>query len=157
MERERSLSSGAPCFPEPRAATACAANAISLPCHDATKNLSFRFAFRTVVRISNKPVQTPHAVEFQGEDRMARATTSKATATSAGTAPEKMAKGDSDDDRAALARRPEHIGRMKVGRPQNGAEYLESLRDGRVVFIYGERVADVTTHPAFRNTARMAA
>ena len=34
---------------------------------------------------------------------------------------------------------------------------MESLRDGREVFIYGERVKDVTTHPAFRNTARMVA
>jgi 4-hydroxyphenylacetate 3-monooxygenase len=39
-------------------------------------------------------------------------------------------------------------------RPFNGAEYLESLRDGREVYIYGERVADVTTHPAFRNASR---
>src|SRR5262245_951683 len=39
-------------------------------------------------------------------------------------------------------------------RPFTGAEYLESLRDGREVYIYGERVADVTQHPAFRNTAR---
>src|SRR5690606_20258348 len=42
-------------------------------------------------------------------------------------------------------------------RPYTGAEYLESLRDGREVWIYGERVKDVTTHPAFRNTARMVA
>src|SRR5919109_1424534 len=35
-----------------------------------------------------------------------------------------------------------------------GAEYLESLRDAREVYIYGERVKDVTTHPAFRNAAR---
>lgn len=35
-----------------------------------------------------------------------------------------------------------------------GAEFLESLRDGRNVWIYGERVDDVTTHPAFRNSAR---
>ncbi len=40
------------------------------------------------------------------------------------------------------------------GRPFNGKEYLESLRDGREVYIYGERVEDVTTHPAFRNSAR---
>src|SRR6516162_3848729 len=40
------------------------------------------------------------------------------------------------------------------GRPFTGAEYLQSLRDGREVYIYGERVADVTTHPAFRNAAR---
>jgi 4-hydroxyphenylacetate 3-monooxygenase len=32
------------------------------------------------------------------------------------------------------------------GRPFTGAEYLESLRDGREVYIYGERVKDVTTH-----------
>jgi 4-hydroxyphenylacetate 3-monooxygenase len=38
--------------------------------------------------------------------------------------------------------------------PLTSAEYLESLRDGREVYIYGERVADVTTHPAFRNAAR---
>ena len=42
-------------------------------------------------------------------------------------------------------------------RPFTGAEYLESLRDGREIWIYGERVKDVTTHPAFRNTARMIA
>ncbi|MBV1698861.1 MAG: Pyoverdin chromophore biosynthetic protein pvcC [Hyphomicrobiales bacterium] len=38
-------------------------------------------------------------------------------------------------------------------RPFTGAEFLESLRDGREVYIYGERVNDVTTHPAFRNSA----
>ena len=47
--------------------------------------------------------------------------------------------------------------RCKPAKPQTGAEYLESLRDGREVYIYGERVKDVTTHPAFRNTARMVA
>jgi 4-hydroxyphenylacetate 3-monooxygenase len=40
------------------------------------------------------------------------------------------------------------------GRPFTGAEYLASLRDGREVYAYGERVEDVTTHPAFRNAAR---
>lgn len=35
-----------------------------------------------------------------------------------------------------------------------GAEYLESLRDGRNVYVNGEKVPDVTTHPAFRNSAR---
>ncbi|MEA2230034.1 MAG: paerucumarin biosynthesis protein PvcC [Solirubrobacteraceae bacterium] len=38
--------------------------------------------------------------------------------------------------------------------PLTGDEYLESLRDAREVWIDGERVADVTTHPAFRNSAR---
>lgn len=41
--------------------------------------------------------------------------------------------------------------------PLNGAEYLDSLRDGRRVFIDGERVDDVTVHPAFRNAARSVA
>src|SRR3954467_2425643 len=41
-----------------------------------------------------------------------------------------------------------------TGRPFTGAEYLASLRDGREVYIDGERVADVTTHPAFRNSVR---
>ena len=49
------------------------------------------------------------------------------------------------------------IGKVAVTRPQTGAEYLASLQDGREVFIYGERVADVTVHPAFRNTAKMVA
>jgi 4-hydroxyphenylacetate 3-monooxygenase len=39
----------------------------------------------------------------------------------------------------------------------SGAEYLESLRDDRAVYLYGERVADVTSHPGFRNAARSVA
>ncbi len=35
-----------------------------------------------------------------------------------------------------------------------GEEYLESLRDARTVYIDGDRVDDVTIHPAFRNAAR---
>ena len=42
-------------------------------------------------------------------------------------------------------------------KPQTGDEYIESLRDDREVWIYGERVKDVTTHPAFRNSIRMVA
>ncbi len=41
--------------------------------------------------------------------------------------------------------------------PFTGAEYIESIRDGREIWIYGERVKDVTIHPAFRNTVRMIA
>ena len=33
----------------------------------------------------------------------------------------------------------------------------QSLRDGRAVYIDGELVADVTTHPAFRNAVQAAA
>ena len=37
---------------------------------------------------------------------------------------------------------------------RTGAEYLRSLKDGRRVFIDGERVKDVTEHPAFAQAAR---
>ncbi len=50
---------------------------------------------------------------------------------------------------------PQHPEAILEGkkRPFTGAEFLESLRDGREVYIYGERVKDVTEHPAFRNSA----
>src|ERR1700751_198545 len=41
--------------------------------------------------------------------------------------------------------------------PYTGKEFLESLNDGREVWIYGERVKNMAEHPAFRNTARMVA
>ena len=37
---------------------------------------------------------------------------------------------------------------------KTGKEYLEGLRDGRVVYIGGEKVEDVTTHPAFAESAK---
>jgi 4-hydroxyphenylacetate 3-monooxygenase len=37
---------------------------------------------------------------------------------------------------------------------RTGEEYLAALKDGREVWYDGERVKDVTTHVAFRNTAR---
>ncbi|ETK37179.1 4-hydroxyphenylacetate 3-hydroxylase family protein [Microbispora sp. ATCC PTA-5024] len=42
-------------------------------------------------------------------------------------------------------------------RPLTGAEYVDSLRDDREIYIYGERVRDVTSHPAFHNPVRMTA
>jgi len=36
---------------------------------------------------------------------------------------------------------------------RTGKEHLESLRDGRVVYIGSEKIDDVTRHPAFRNAA----
>src|SRR3954451_7692660 len=33
---------------------------------------------------------------------------------------------------------------------RTGDEYRESIRDGREIWIDGERVEDVTTHPAFK-------
>jgi 4-hydroxyphenylacetate 3-monooxygenase len=41
--------------------------------------------------------------------------------------------------------------------PYTGKEFLDSLDDGREVWIYGERVKNIAEHPAFRNTARMVA
>ena len=32
---------------------------------------------------------------------------------------------------------------------RSGAEYRESLQDGRTVFVAGERLADVTAYPPF--------
>src|SRR5580658_4657817 len=40
---------------------------------------------------------------------------------------------------------------------KTGADHIKSLQDGRTVYIDGERVADVTTHPAFRNAVASAA
>jgi aromatic ring hydroxylase len=48
----------------------------------------------------------------------------------------------------------------RTGSPSKGAGamdgrgYLESLRDGREVWLHGERIKDVTTHPAFANVAK---
>jgi len=40
---------------------------------------------------------------------------------------------------------------------RTGDEYLRSLNDGRQVFVDGDKVADVTRHPAFREAARSVA
>src|SRR5689334_12187061 len=40
-----------------------------------------------------------------------------------------------------------------VNEMMTAEEYLGSLVDGRSVYIYGEKVDDVTRHPAFRNSA----
>jgi 4-hydroxyphenylacetate 3-monooxygenase len=54
----------------------------------------------------------------------------------------------SDSDRASSR------GRRAGAGLRTGAEYLRALNDGRQVFVDGERVADVTAHPAFRAAAR---
>lgn len=46
----------------------------------------------------------------------------------------------------------DHIADRK--RPYTGEEYLQSLRDGREVYLDGQRVESVPDHPAFRNAAR---
>ena len=40
---------------------------------------------------------------------------------------------------------------------KTGRAHLDSLRDGRAVFLEGAAVADVTAHPAYRNAVRTAA
>ena len=40
---------------------------------------------------------------------------------------------------------------------KTGAQHLESLRDGREVYLNGEKIDDVTTHPAYKNTVAAAA
>lgn len=42
----------------------------------------------------------------------------------------------------------------KIGRMMDGKDYIESLRDGRTVFLNGEKIDDVTTHPAYQNSVR---
>ena len=48
--------------------------------------------------------------------------------------------------------KPEDV--IGAQQPFTGQQYIDSLRDGREVYIYGEKVDDVTTHPAFRNAVR---
>ncbi len=54
----------------------------------------------------------------------------------------------------AAKRSPDH---QETTDAYTGAEFLESIQDGREIYIYGERVKNVTEHPAFRNSARMVA
>ena len=43
--------------------------------------------------------------------------------------------------------------RQDKKRPFNKEELFKSFQDGREIYAYGKRVEDVTTHPAFRNSA----
>jgi 4-hydroxyphenylacetate 3-monooxygenase len=47
--------------------------------------------------------------------------------------------------------------RREPAEVKTGADHLAMLRDGRDVYIDGERVADVTEHPAFRNAVHQVA
>jgi 4-hydroxyphenylacetate 3-monooxygenase len=55
-------------------------------------------------------------------------------------------------DRALRSEAPSASGSLR-----SGAEYLRSLNDGRAVYVDGERVRNVTEHPAFREATRSAA
>lgn len=67
------------------------------------------------------------------------------------------------DTISASAEAPHAAGQQKSNSavtpsaPYTGDEYLQSLNDGREVWINGERVKDVVNHSAFRNSARMTA
>jgi 4-hydroxyphenylacetate 3-monooxygenase len=52
---------------------------------------------------------------------------------------------------------PEEGGMTDRSEVKTGADHLAALRDGREVYIDGDRVADVTAHPAFRNATQAAA
>jgi 4-hydroxyphenylacetate 3-monooxygenase len=68
-----------------------------------------------------------------------------------------MNQAENIKDKEEFNKLPKNIGRVDHKKPMTGDEFIEELRDGREVFIYGEKVKDVTTHPAFRNTSRMTA
>lgn len=51
---------------------------------------------------------------------------------------------------AAAVRKPEPVVSAAAPGAMTGKRYIESLKDGREVWIDGKRVADVTVHPAFK-------
>ena len=69
----------------------------------------------------------------------------------------------SRDVRAPVARRTKRLALPgstrcgRVSRMRGAADYIASLRDGRAVFLDGERVDDVTAHPAFAEAIRRVA
>lgn len=40
---------------------------------------------------------------------------------------------------------------------KTGQDHIETLRDGRAVYLHGQRIEDTTTHPAYRNAIRSVA
>ena len=40
---------------------------------------------------------------------------------------------------------------------KTGLKHLQSLRDGREVYLNGKKISDVTTHPAFKNAVAASA
>jgi aromatic ring hydroxylase len=46
---------------------------------------------------------------------------------------------------------------VRTTSPLTGQQYLDTLEDDREIYIYGERVKSVSSHPAFRNPAAMIA
>jgi 4-hydroxyphenylacetate 3-monooxygenase len=66
----------------------------------------------------------------------------------------KSPRTSTDHEQGGSTVTPEASIRASEPRPFTGAEYIDSLHDGREVYIDSERVADVTVHPAFRNAVR---
>ncbi|MCW4352649.1 Pyoverdin chromophore biosynthetic protein pvcC [Hoyosella sp. YIM 151337] len=52
---------------------------------------------------------------------------------------------------------PANTQRNFASRPMTGDEYIESIKDGREIYLHGERVREFWNHPAFRNSIRMTA
>src|ERR1700759_2442835 len=71
---------------------------------------------------------------------------------SIGARPRRVDSGSTVRVRIIRVRKEETVDRLLTGEA-----YLESLRDGREGWIDGERAADVTAPPAFRNAARSVA
>jgi aromatic ring hydroxylase len=55
---------------------------------------------------------------------------------------------------SSLSAAPQQSARSEGPGAMDGQRYLESLRDGRQVWLHGEKVADVTRHPAFARVAQ---
>ena len=49
-----------------------------------------------------------------------------------------------------VAAKKSAVGAAAKAMPYTGREYLDSLDDGREIWIYGERIDKITEHPAFR-------
>jgi 4-hydroxyphenylacetate 3-monooxygenase len=63
------------------------------------------------------------------------------TATQEPTVDDTAVQGNPAADTAA------NTARTFATRPMTGEEYIASLQDGREIYLHGERVTDVTTHP----------
>ncbi len=85
---------------------------------------------RTAVR---KSKITTEVVEFYERSGWHGQRTIRPEEKMAGATATTGAKANSGGDPLAFAQRPESIGKMEVSRPQTGAEYIKSLRDGREV------------------------
>jgi 4-hydroxyphenylacetate 3-monooxygenase len=70
-----------------------------------------------------------------------------------GTANDPGANDRKANDRKANDRKANDQGALGPG-ALNGERFIDSLKDGREVWISGERVEDVTTHPAFTGVIR---